>query len=193
MSRIVFSILIGLGLMTVNVQAAEEIIASDVLAALTADWNDDGSMDRAVLVNNRETDQADLYLYLGGEVANDFKLAILKKDIAWVGSMWGTLPSLELSGKNSLLVKSANEAIGRNRWNQTITLAYRNNNFVVAGFTYNAYDTLEPNAAGTQCDINLLTGKGKLNGKAITVKDKTPLLQDWQIEGILGACKVGED
>lgn len=194
MLRIVLaSALVSLGLALQSVQAADEMVrAGDVIDALTADWNDDGSMDRAILVTNKETDQADLYLYVGGEAANEFKLDIVRKDAVWVGGMWGTLPSLELSKKGSLLIKSANEAIGRNRWNQTITVAYRNNNFVAAGFTYNDYDTLEPNAAGTQCDVNLLTGKGTLNGKAITVKDKAPLLKDWQMDGTLDACKVGE-
>lgn len=193
MLRIVLaSAVVSLGLALQNVQAADEMVrAGDVIDALTADWNDDGSMDRAILVTNKETDQADLYLYVGGEAANEFKLDLVRKDAVWVGGMWGTLPSLELSKKGSLLIKSANEAIGRDRWNQTITVAYRNNNFVAAGFTYNAYDTLEPNAAGTQCDVNLLTGKGTLNGKAITVKDKAPLLKSWDMDGVLDACKVG--
>lgn len=193
MLRVVLaSAVVSLGLALQNVQAADEMVrAGDVIDALTADWNDDGSMDRAILVTNKETDQADLYLYVGGEAANEFKLDLVRKDAVWVGGMWGTLPSLELSKKGSLLIKSANEAIGRNRWNQTITVAYRNNNFVAAGFTYNDYDTLEPNATGTQCDVNLLTGKGTLNGKAITVKDKAPLLKDWQMDGLLDACKVG--
>ncbi|MEN9434646.1 MAG: hypothetical protein RLZZ422_2235 [Pseudomonadota bacterium] len=192
MRTVVSSLVLGLCVMFGAAQAAEDTVkAANVIDALTADWNDDGSMDRAVLVANPETDQADLYMYVGGDAANSFNLEVLKKELVWSGAMWGTLPSLELSGKNSLLVKSANEAIGRNRWNQTLTIAYRNSNFVLAGFTYNDYDTLEPNAKGTQCDINMLTGKGKLNGKAMTVKNKAPKLAELSLDEVLDACKVG--
>jgi hypothetical protein len=32
------------------------------------------------------------------------------------------------------------QAIGRSRWEQTLTIAYRNDQFVVAGYTYSYYD-----------------------------------------------------
>ncbi|MBB1248103.1 hypothetical protein [Rhizobium sp. G21] len=59
----------------------------------------------------------------------------------------------------SLAVHTRNDAIGRNRWSQTLTLAYRNKALLVAGFSYEWRDTLEPDNAG-RCDINILTGKG---------------------------------
>lgn len=195
MRTLLSSVALALSLSFINVQAADTegmVNVNNVLAAITADWNDDGSMDRAVLVANPESDGngVDLYLSLSDDEPNSMKLDLVKKDIAWAGAMFGTLPSLELSGKNSLLVKSANDAIGRDRWNQTLTIAYRDKNFVVAGFTHNAYDTLEPNAKGIQCDINLLTGKGKANGKDITVTEKSPLLKDWKDESVTKVCGI---
>jgi hypothetical protein len=53
-----------------------------------------------------------------------------------------------------------NESIGRDRWRQTLTVAWRDDTFVLAGFTYSWYDTLDPEKSGT-CDVNLLTGKGE--------------------------------
>ena len=147
---------------------------SDVVSVVTLDMNGDGSMDRAVLVNNPDETSVDLLIYLGEDAAHKMKLALNKPEIAWTGAMWGQLPSLESNNKDSLLIKSENSAIGRDRWSQKLTVAYRNNEFVLAGYTYDSYDTLDPKA-GKSCDVNLLTGKGKKNAKAITVAKKSPL------------------
>ncbi len=161
---------------------------SDVVSVVTLDMNSDGSMDRAVLVNNPDESSVDLLIYLGEDGAHQMKLALNKSEIAWTGAMWGQLPSLESNNKDSLLIKSENSAIGRDRWSQKLTIAYRNNEFVVAGYTYNSYDTLNPDA-GKSCDVNLLTGKGKKDNKAITVAKKSPLVKDWQNEGGIPECE----
>lgn len=161
---------------------------SDVVSVVTLDMNGDGSMDRAVLVNNPDESSVDLLIYLGEDGAHQMKLALNKSEIAWTGAMWGQLPSLESNNKDSLLIKSENSAIGRDRWSQKLTIAYRNNEFVVAGYTYNSYDTLNPDA-GKSCDVNLLTGKGKKDNKAITVAKKSPLVKDWQNEGGIPECE----
>lgn len=67
-------------------------------------------------------------------------------------------------------VISQNYGIGRNRWEQTLTLAYREGAFVLAGFTYNWYDSLDLENSGT-CDVNLLTGKGVLETGNETVTE----------------------
>ena len=161
---------------------------SDVVSVVTLDMNSDGSMDRAVLVNNPDETSVDLLIYLGEDAAPKMRLALNKPEIAWTGSMWGQLPSLESNHKDSLLIKSENSAIGRDRWSQKLTVAYRNNEFVLAGYTYDSYDTLDPKA-GKSCDVNLLTGKGKKNAKAITVAKKSPLVKDWQNEGGIPECE----
>ena len=161
---------------------------SDVVSVVTLDMNSDGSMDRAVLVNNPDETSVDLLIYLGEDAAHKMKLALNKPEIAWTGAMWGQLPSLESNNKDSLLIKSENSAIGRDRWSQKLTVAYRNNEFVLAGYTYDSYDTLDPKA-GKSCDVNLLTGKGKKNAKAITVAKKSPLIKDWQNEGGIPECE----
>jgi hypothetical protein len=150
--------------------------------------NNDGSMDRAVLVNNADETSVDLLIYLGEDGAHQMKLALNKPEIAWTGAMWGQLPSLEKTNKDSLLIKSENSAIGRDRWSQKLTVAYRNNEFILAGYTYESYDTLDPKA-GKSCDVNLLTGKGEKNGKLISVAKKAPLVKDWQNEGGIPECE----
>lgn len=114
----------------------------------------------------------------GNGVAETFTLTISDSDYAtlsitgdgrdvttgpfvWYGRMAGSEPSLDLAPNGSLLVHSANDGIGRGRWNAALTLAYRDGAYQVVGYTYQWRDTIDPQNYGT-CDINLLTGKGFL-------------------------------
>lgn len=142
---------------------------------------EDGDTDRAALVENGDSG-ADLYIYRSLEPARDLtkptKPTLVKKDAAWSGGMWGTRPSLETNAKGSLLIKSENTGIGRDRLTQTLTIIYRNKEFIVAGLTRDAYDSLQPNSEHS-CDLNFLSGKGKKDGKAIEVKYPAKKLADW--------------
>lgn len=150
----------------------------------------DGNTDRAVLVENGDSG-ADLYLYLNLEPARDIakplKAALVKKSVAWSGGMWGTRPSLETTARGSLLIKSENTGVGRDRWTQTLTVVYRNKDFVVAGLTRESYDTLDPNAVHS-CDLNFLSGKGKRDGKAIEVKTPAKRLESWSEDALPKEC-----
>jgi hypothetical protein len=160
-----------------------------VLSAATLSFELNGDTDRAVLVENDDAG-TDLYIYLGLDPPKSdahIKPALMKKGAALSGSMWGTRPSLETTGKGSLLVKSANEAVGRNRWSQTLTIVYRNKEFVVAGLTREERDTLDLKAGGS-CDINFLTGKGKRNGKPVETKFPATKLVDWSDEKLPKEC-----
>ncbi len=138
--------------------ADEQVEPWQVLSVVTTDWTDDGGMDRAVLYMDDSNDAA-LAIYVGD--GHRFDLRARHPDIAWFGAMWGTLPSLGLSEAGSLLVHSGNEEIGRNRWSETLTIAYRGGAFVIAGYTYRWYDTLDPENNGL-CDVNFLSGRGEI-------------------------------
>ena len=170
--------------------ATHRIDPAKVLSVVTSDWNDDGGMDRAVLVEPSAPDEDDagLYLYLSGESPNDLKLALFKPNFIWSGSLWGTLPSLALNKAKSLEIRSMNEGIGRHRWSRTLTVAYRNKAFVVAGYTYQAYDTLSPDSA-LQCDINLLTGKGIKNDQPVKIAPSVVTLADWSEQSAPAICQ----
>ena len=162
---------------------------ANVLSVITNDWNNDGGMDRAVLVAPEDRDDdVGLYLYLSDDASPPPQLNIFKPNLAWSGAMWGTIPRLALGKSGSIEVFSMNEAIGRNRWTQKLTIAYRNNAFVVAGYTYESYDTLDLNYAFS-CDVNLLTGKGLKNKKP--VKSNQPLIKlaDWSNESVPSVCR----
>ena len=144
----------------------------NILSVVTTDWNGDGSFDRAVLAFSKDDpSETELFIYLSDLSRNGMKLAVHKKNIAWLGALWGTLPSLEMNKSGSLIVTSLNDSIGRNRWTQKLTIAYRNNIFVVAGYTYVSYDTLDPKN-NLSCDVNLLAGNGKRNAKSFKLSAK---------------------
>jgi hypothetical protein len=163
---------------------------SRVLASETLSF-EGGDTDRAVLVENGDAG-ADLYIYRNLEPARDLatpaKPLLVKKNAAWSGAMWGTRPSLEANGKGGLLIKSENAGVGRDRWSQTVTVAYRNKELIVAGFTRESYDTLDPNAAHS-CDLNFLSGKGKRDGKSLDIKTQVRKLADWSDEAAPKECK----
>jgi hypothetical protein len=95
--------------------------------------------------------------------------------LAWTACSAKTHRSREC---RSISVGSQNDAIGRDRWDQTLTLAYRNGAFVVAGYTYNYYDTLDTNHNGS-CDYNVLTGKVTKDGKDSKAEPQTIKIEDW--------------
>lgn len=117
------------------------------------------------------------------------------------GSMAGDEPSLATNHRDSLLVQSGNEGFGRTAWNQTVTVAWRNNQLVVAGYDYSDRDRLGQDEE-TNCSVNLLTGRGILtkypareanpNGKPKVTKFSVPttpiLLADWSEASIPKGC-----
>lgn len=159
-----------------------------VLSAVVGDWNDDGSMDRAVLIDDPDNSSADLAIYTSdGE--QKLKAAGFAHDIAFAGAMFGSMPQLRIDDKHkgALQVYSENTAVGRDKWERTMTLAYRNGQFVVAGLTLTAWDTLNPKGGGT-CDINYLSGKAKAGKKMIKVASGGIPLSQWTEDKVPSAC-----
>jgi hypothetical protein len=161
--------------------------ALPVVAEVTPDFNGDGIADRAVMVN----DDGDVHLRLyfgtkGQPGANATVLAIEKREIAMAGGMAGTEPSLEVNARGSLLVKTQNISVGRNRWERTLTIVHRGGRFVVGGLEYMHYDTIDHSQSG-RCDFNLLSGKGQRNGKAVSGL-KLIALKDFDEEMVYRLC-----
>ncbi|PWQ93546.1 hypothetical protein [Leucothrix arctica] len=160
-----------------------------IVGFIAGDWNNDGGKDHAILVspNNNFDEDVGLYLFLEDN-RNTPQLALFKPNLAWSGSMWGNIPSLALTAGGSLQVLSQNQAIGRNRWSQILTIAYRNKAFVVAGYTYESRDTLDLSYK-LDCDVNLLTGKGVKNKKPFKNKAQAIKLVDWTEKSIPKQCQ----
>ncbi len=131
---------------------------SQVLGFVATDLTGDGLTDRAELSVTEEGGEADLNIWVR-TADGQLDLRTTAKSVIWVGP-GGQGPEITVSPNGSLLIHSVNDSIGRERWQQTLTVAWRNDTFVLAGFTYYWHDTLDPENSGT-CDVNLLTGKGE--------------------------------
>ena len=116
--------------------SAEDFPADRIVAAAAGDWDKDGTPDLALVV--RPTDESDvdngLYIYL--HKTNEARLALAA---SLPNTLWGSMtmsgqePELVAMANGSLQVITKNETIGRERWRQTLTVAYRNFDFIVAG------------------------------------------------------------
>ncbi len=158
---------------------------SNVLSVVTGDWNQDNNLDAAVLMKNN--DHVELYIFLAN-TSNKLQQSLYKQDIVWMGRMEGTKPYLQASKKTgSLLIHSENDSIGRNRWNQVLTVTYRSKNFMISGYTYTSYDTLNPNSS-LSCDINLFTGTGFKNKKSLKITAQKIKLTNWTDDNIPKEC-----
>ncbi len=132
--------------------------AQEFTTTLSADLTGDGLRDHVELTQNSETLDADLNIWVR-QTNGDLKLRANAPSVVWVGGI-GQKPELSVTAHGSLQVHSMNDSIGRNRWHQTLTLAWRNKAFVMAGYTYDSYDTLDLDLS-IGCDVNLLNGKGE--------------------------------
>lgn len=130
---------------------------------IDADLTGDGLIDRAELHENFEGGTADLNIWVR-QADGTLALRTNALSIVWVGGV-GQQPKLKVTPHGSLLIQSMNESVGRNRWHQTLTVAWRDNAFALAGYTYDSFDTLDLSAASA-CDVNLLNGKGERSSGA---------------------------
>jgi hypothetical protein len=127
--------------------------AQSVIDSAQSDLNGDGLRERFTLLQYPGADTVDLIIEDTGYGR------ITASDIAWIGGI-GQEPQLDLAPNGSVRLKSMNESVGRSRWVQTLTVAFRNGAYRVAGYTYDWYDTIT--GEGGECDLNLLNGRGLL-------------------------------
>ena len=181
-----------LGLTATTAQAAEAIDPARIVFAATGDWDKDGSSDLAMLVAPVEGTDEDhaVYIYLNDGDTDRLKLKTVVPNKVWGDlTMAGRAPSITALENGSILITTHNDSVGRDRWEQKLTVAYRNFDFVVAGYTYTSYDTLDPNNSA-ECDFNVLTGKGKSSGKPVATKGEIVLLKDWSDDRGQTVCGI---
>lgn len=158
------------GLAASSAQDAAQISTDQIFSVTTGDWNKDQVQDAVIMIETKEQD-FDVLFYLTDEEQR-LKLHDRVNAMVWGSTtMFGQEPSVSTRENGSLLITSQNSSIGRNRWEERLTIVYRESRFVVAGFSYNHYDTLDPDASGF-CDLNLLTGKGIVDDKAMQFDTK---------------------
>ena len=170
--------------------APSAVPPSKIVSAASGAWTDDGSMGRALLIDDPDNASVDLAIYIGNSAdpSQDLKLAAFAHDIASSGNMSGNTAALRQTKKGALQVYSENTAVGRDKWERTMTLAYRSGHFVVSGLTLSAYDDLSPGSGGA-CDINFLSGKAKAGRKMISVPSGGIPVEKWTEDMIPKACQ----
>ena len=173
-----------------TVKKTEAVVLPDnppILSVVTGDWNADKLLDSAILL--RSGDQADLYIYLN-KAEGEMELKLYKKNGIWTGALAGTKPYLQsLPKDNALYIYSENDAIGRNRWHQRLTVIYNKEaEFVIAGLSYDSIDTLKPDAE-MSCEVDFITGAATKNKKPFKVKAKKLLLNNWADGFAPATCK----
>ncbi|MCB2264322.1 MAG: hypothetical protein LGR52_15485 [Candidatus Thiosymbion ectosymbiont of Robbea hypermnestra] len=157
-----------------------------VIDVVTADWNGDHTKDRALLLETDTENGIDLLIYLS-TAEGERTLSVHVKDLAWQGRLAGTRAAIQLNKRGSILIESGNQAIGRNRWRHRLTIAYRDNRFIVAGFTSHSFDTLDPEAT-VSCDLNYLTGTAIRNDQPLRIKTPAPPLTAWNADSFPEIC-----
>jgi len=182
-----------LSLYATVLQAADAIDPDRIIFAATGDWDKDGTSDLAMLVapaDDSGEDDNSVYIYLNDGDTDRLKLKTVVANKVWGDlTMAGRAPSITALANGSILITTHNDSVGRDRWEQKLTVAYRNFDFVVAGYTYTSYDTLDPDNTA-ECDFNVLTGKGKSSGKPVATKGEIVLLKDWSDDRGQTVCGI---
>ncbi|MEO0544719.1 MAG: hypothetical protein AAFY99_12970 [Pseudomonadota bacterium] len=159
--------IVALGLASPTVRSQEpspvlNYVSAAAMGRFTGGYGDD----LAILIEPSAESDADYTLVIladaagpGGSLGEIARF----ENAAWggTGDIYGNRPSVAFTDAGSLQLRSGNDAIGRNRWQQTLTLVWRENTVILAGFTYFERDTLSENSE-YGCDINLLTSVAEI-------------------------------
>lgn len=183
---------VAVGLLPAMGVLAQSFPGERILSGASGDWNKDGALDLAILVApDNDDEEIGIYLYLTESDRPLLKLIASAPDKIWgntrLDGLYGQDPEITALANGSVAVMSQNSGIGRNRWEQTLTLAYREGRFLVAGYNYSSYDTLDPDADDS-CDYNVVTGKFKKGETAGSTAPKTVPIEDWTDEIGQKAC-----
>ena len=135
--------------------SAQEVKDGEALGHANRDVNHDGRPDRIELIQRE--DEADLYIYLNGNAA-----PIIGRGIVGSYPTIGDPAHLRIANNGSIIVDSSHIGIGRDKYEANTTIAYRNSQFVIAGYTISHWDSLDPEAGG-HCDVNFLSGRAQFS------------------------------
>ena len=173
---------------------AADFPAERIVAMASGDWNKDGTPDLAVIATPGDDsgDDNGIYVYLAKPEENRLTPVLTLPNVIWGNlTMYGQEPELAALANGSFTITTKNDAVGRDRWRQSLTIAYRNFDFIVAGYTYSSYDTLNPDG-GAECDLNVLTGKGKTSSGPVSGQAQFVLLKDWKDGIARSICGLDE-
>lgn len=140
--------------------ADEAAILPRIVQAVQVDISDEYiGAERAILLASGDPDasSADLVILVGAPDERVGQPIAIGRNLLWMGQMAGQIPQLEVTSNHGLKVRAEQIGIGRNAWEETLTLAEREGEIRIAGYTLKQWDRLT--AASATCDWNLLTGR----------------------------------
>ncbi|MCV3205058.1 hypothetical protein OHD62_09195 [Mesorhizobium sp. YC-39] len=157
---------------------------------VTLDMDNDGRMDRALIIEDRDNGQADLAIYLAagdGKIDPSRQPSFVRKALTD-----NRILDLESTGMGSLAITSCFGCGANKSWEETLTIVRRHGEFLVGGYSRN-WDWNVQKSDGTvettlgSCDINFLTGKGVASqdlddSKPVEGKFTPIALADWSYE-----------
>jgi hypothetical protein len=168
----------------------------EALFEITLDIDHDGKPDRAVAVEETETGQGDLYIYLaaGAEKTDLSRQPSFLKRAVTEGSISG----LESNAGGTLVVTSCFGCGASKSWVETLTIIHRAGEFLVAAYARD-WDWNSHMADGSvetilgSCEIDFLSGKGVASdgldeGKPIEAQFTPVKLADWSDDKRPAAC-----
>jgi hypothetical protein len=150
------------------------LLARDV-TTLTTDLDRDGRAETFSVTDNGES-------LTTLTIARPGKSTIVARNIVWSLE----LASLKLAPNGSVQLGSSHVGVGRSPHEQTLTIAYRGGAYQVVGITRSNWDRIEPDNS-TSCDLNLLTGQGKVNGRAVRRSLHAKGVTAWAWDALLPA------
>jgi hypothetical protein len=152
---------------------------ADPARTITADLDRDGRPETFVLSDNGQS-LTTLTIRRPG------KSTIVARDIAWSLEP----ANLTRAPNGSVLLNSSHIGVGRSPHEQTLTIAYRAGTYQVVGLTCGTWDRIEPDSS-TSCDLNLLTGQGKVNGRPVrrALRAKAVTAWNWDMD-LPAGCSI---
>jgi hypothetical protein len=128
---------------------------ADPARTLTADLDRDGRAETFIVSDNGQS-------LTSLTISRPGKSTIIARDI-----VWSLEPAnLTRAPNGSILLNTSHVGVGRSPHEQTLTIAYRGGTYQVVGLTRGNWDRIEPDSS-TSCDLNLLTGQGKVNDRPV--------------------------
>ncbi|MEX3014871.1 hypothetical protein [Gymnodinialimonas hymeniacidonis] len=155
---------------------AEAQVLPRLIDSLCIDLIDarNGCETAVLLASEEEPDAADLVIFSDRRAHDPQSILAVVRNIAFNGPMFGQAPWLEAAENGSLLLQSEQIGIGRNPWSRTLTIAFRDDALLIAGFTHATYDRLD--ASVFRCDVNILTGAWEVFAERSGEDPEGPLL-----------------
>lgn len=160
-------------------RAYDKVVAA---APFFADGDANRDPDYVVLDRGDGSCRFDLYVYLRKPAPQPTTPDLYKEGAMTGGGACGNA-SLRIGPKGAIMIDLFNDwhpPMGR----ETVTIVYRNKEFVVAGYTQRTSSITGPENADkpeklTTCDVNFLTGKGMRNGKPLRGVGGPIKMGDW--------------